>query len=82
MARGGRHKVQLKRRRKGLTNYYKRIKLLKSRKPRLVVRKTIKHIIAQLVIAKPQGDITLVSAHSKELVNKFGWLGNLSLIHI
>lgn len=76
MTRGGRHKVPLKRRRKGLTNYYKRIKLLKSGKPRLVVRKTVKHITAQLVMAKPQGDITLTSAHSKELVNKFGWLGN------
>jgi len=76
MAKGGRYKVPLKRRRKGLTNYYKRIKLLKSGKPRLVVRKSLKHVIAQLVSAKPQGDVTLVSAHSKELVKKFGWLGN------
>jgi len=76
MAKGGRYKVPLKRRRKGLTNYYKRIKMLKSGKPRLVVRRTTKHVIAQLVIAKPQGDVTLVAAHSKELVKKFGWLGS------
>ena len=76
MARDGRYRVPLKRRRKGLTNYYKRIKLLKSGKPRLVVRKTCKHIIAQVVVAKPQGDVTVVSAHSRELVRKFKWMGN------
>ncbi len=76
MARGGRYKVPLKRRRKGLTNYYKRIKMIISGKPRLVVRKTIKHIIAQIAIAKPQGDLIVASAHSRELVKKFNWLGN------
>lgn len=76
MARHGRYRVPLKRRRKGLTNYYKRVKLIISGKPRLVVRKTIKHIIAQIAIAKPQGDIIIASAHSKELVKKFKWYGN------
>lgn len=74
MARGGRYRVPFRRRREGLTNYYKRRKLLLSGKPRLVVRITNRYIIAQVVKAEPQGDVTLVSAHSSELA-KFGWKG-------
>lgn len=75
-ARGPRYKVPFRRRREGLTNYYKRRKLLLSGKPRLVVRKTINHIIAQIAIAKPEGDHIIVSAHSNELVRDYGWLGD------
>ena len=75
-ARGPRYKVPFRRRREGLTNYYKRRKFLLSGKPRLVVRKTINHIIAQIVIAKPEGDHVLVSAHSNELRRDYGWLGD------
>ena len=73
MARGPRYKVPLKRRRLGVTNYYKRAKLVKSGKPRLVVRKTARHITVQVVVAKPEGDHTLASAYTKELETKFGW---------
>lgn len=73
MARGGRYKVPLKRRRKGLTNYYKRAKLVISGKPRLVVRRTTRHVIVQVIGAKPGGDVTYASAYSKELETKFGW---------
>ncbi|MEM0126170.1 MAG: 50S ribosomal protein L18, partial [Thermofilum sp.] len=38
MARGSHYRVALKRRREGKTNYYKRRKLILSKKPRLVVR--------------------------------------------
>lgn len=75
MARGGRYRVMFRRRRKGLTNYYKRRKYILSGKPRLVIRKTNKHILAQLVVAKPQGDEVLVAAHSSEL-RRFKWLGD------
>jgi large subunit ribosomal protein L18 len=75
MARGPRYKVPFRRRRQGLTNYRKRRKLLLSQKPRLVVRKTNKHIIAQIVVAKPQGDITLVGVDTRVLA-KFGWKGD------
>jgi len=74
VARSGRYKVPFRRRREGLTNYYKRRKLLLSGKPRLVVRITNRYVIAQLVRAKPEGDVTLVSAHSGEL-RKYGWKG-------
>ncbi len=75
MARGPRYKVPRRRRREGKTNYYKRYRMILSGKPRFVVRKTNKYIWAQVIIAKPQGDITVAAAHSRELVKRYGWLG-------
>ncbi len=76
MARGPRYKVPFRRRREGLTNYYKRRKYILSGKLRFVVRKTLNHTIVQIVKATPTGDITLVSAHTRELVRDFGWKAN------
>lgn len=73
MARGPKYKVPKRRRREGKTNYYKRYKYIISGKLRLVVRKTNKYIWAQIVKATPIGDVTIVAAHSRELVKKFGW---------
>lgn len=78
MARNGRYKVPFRRRRLGLTNYYKRRKMILSDKPRLVIRKTLKYIIAQIVKAKPEGDETIVGTSSKILAKKYGWLGDCS----
>ncbi len=75
MARGSRYRVPLRRRREGKTNYYKRFKYLISGRPRLVVRKTCKHVIAQLVVAKPHGDETVAFAGSWHL-SEFGWKGD------
>lgn len=77
MAKGPTYKVQRRRRREGKTNYYKRYKMILSGHPRFVVRKTLKHIIVQVVKAEPQGDKTLVAAHSRELLKKYGWKGGL-----
>ncbi len=77
MARGPRYRVPYRRRREGKTNYRKRLKLLLSRKPRLVVRITNRKVIAQVVEYHPDGDRTLVYADSKEL-EKFGWRGDLN----
>lgn len=74
MARGPRYRVPFRRRREGKTDYYLRQKLLRSRKPRVVVRKTLKSMIVQVTQAKPEGDFVLASAFSKEL-RKSGWLG-------
>lgn len=74
MARSGRYRVAFRRRREGVTNYYKRRKLVLSGKPRLVVRITNRYIIAQIIEAKPKGDETIASAHSGELA-KYGWKG-------
>jgi len=76
MARGPKYKVPYRRRREGKTNYYKRYIMVRSGKPRLVVRKTNKYIIAQLVAPSPIGDFTIVAAHSRELVKYFGWKGS------
>jgi large subunit ribosomal protein L18 len=73
MARDSRYRVQLRRRREGKTDYQARQAMVVSRKPRLVVRKSIKNMVAQVVLAKPKGDQVLVSAQSNELSSKFSW---------
>ncbi len=67
-----RYKLTLKRRREGITNYYKRKKLIVSEKPRFVVRISNRHAVIQIIDVDPKGDITLVGVHSKEL-EKYGW---------
>lgn len=66
------HKMHFRRRREGKTNYKKRLTMLKSRKPRLVVRKSLKYIRAQIVEYHKEGDKTIASATSREL-NTLGW---------
>jgi len=77
VAKGPSYNVPYRRRREGKTDYHRRKKLLISGLPRLVARKTNKHIIAQIVEASIEGDRVLASAHSSELRKKFGWLGSL-----
>jgi len=68
----GSYQVQRRRRREGRTNYHKRYDLLKSKKPRLVVRARTKIIIAHIVNYIPKGDVTIATTNSLEL-KKFGW---------
>jgi len=75
MARSARYHVPFKRRKQGRTNYRHRLNLIKSRKPRVVVRKSNKNIIVQVVDFDPKGDKVLASALSSEL-KKFGWDGS------
>ncbi len=75
MARGPRYRVPWRRRREGKTNYYKRLKLVLSGKPRFVVRRTNKYIVVQVAEAKVEGDRMLAVAHSRELVKLYGWKG-------
>jgi large subunit ribosomal protein L18 len=75
MATGPRYKVAFRRRREGKTDYHQRLKLIVSRKPRLVVRKTLNRIIAQVYVTRPEGDKVLVSATSGELAKDFGYKG-------
>lgn len=76
MATGPRYRVPFRRRREGKTNYRTRRALVLSRVPRLVVRLTLKHALIQIIEAETKGDRVIVSAHSRELTNKYGWLGN------
>lgn len=64
-----------KRKRLGKTDYRKRLKLLLANKPRLVVRKSLKNILVQIVEYDEKGDKVILSAHSSEL-KKYGWQGN------
>ena len=77
MATGPRYFVPFRRRKEGRTNYHARTKLVVSVSPRMVVRKTNRHIICQLVRAEMIGDKTFASAHSIEL-RKYGYTGSLS----
>lgn len=76
MVVGPHYRVQFRRRREGKTNYKKRLGLIKSERPRFVVRVTNKHIIAQLIQALPDHDEVITSSSSKELIARFGWKGD------
>ena len=75
MAKGPTYNLPFRRRRENRTDYERRRTLLTAGTPRLVVRITGKHTIAQLVEAKPSGDCVLASANSAELTGSFGWKG-------
>jgi large subunit ribosomal protein L18 len=70
---GPRFSVKPRRRREGKTDYRKRLRLLRSRKVRIVVRKSLKNTQVQFVEYKEGGDSILVHANSKELINKYNW---------
>ncbi len=74
-AEGPRHRVPFRRRREKKTDYYLRRRLVLSGKPRLVVRPSSRHMVAQIVEAYPESDATVASSHSSELV-LFGWKGS------
>jgi large subunit ribosomal protein L18 len=66
------HVVPFRRKREGRTNYKKRLQLLVSGKARVVIRKSLDNIMAQIVEYNQVGDKILLSCHSNEL-KKFGW---------
>ena len=72
MAHSPTYKVKFRRRREGVTNYRKRLKLLYSGLPRAVVRKTNTRIIVHIVEYAEKGDRTLVY-FSSDLLKKYGW---------
>jgi large subunit ribosomal protein L18 len=72
LATGPRYKVPFRRRREGKTNYHVRYRLILSKKPRVVVRKSNASTTLQLVVAEQLGDKTLLTVNSKELEN-FGY---------
>jgi len=69
--------VFFRRKREGRTNYLRRLSLLKSRKPRLVVRKTNKHTLLQVVEYHPDGDKVLCTVSTRNLL-KQGWTASTS----
>ncbi len=70
-------KVQKKRRRQYKTDYLNRMGLLKSGKPRLVLRLTNRYAIAQYVTSDEAKDKVVFGTTSKKLLN-YGWPKELS----
>jgi large subunit ribosomal protein L18 len=64
--------MRYRRQKSGKTDYHKRLRLLVSRKPRIVVRRSLRYITVQIVEYQPTGDKVLIAASSKELP-KLGW---------
>ena len=64
--------VKYRRKRDGRTDYKKRLNLLKSKKDRLIIRKTNTKIILQIASYNPDGDKVVLSVDSLAL-KKMGW---------
>ncbi|MFA4953431.1 MAG: 50S ribosomal protein L18 [Candidatus Pacearchaeota archaeon] len=67
-----------RRRRENKTDYLRRLKLLKSWKPRIVFRKTNRYFIAQYVTSKEAQDKIEFGVNSRILL-KYGWPKEASL---
>ncbi|OJI08156.1 HSal18 [Candidatus Micrarchaeum sp.] len=65
--------IKKRRRAKSLTNYRKRIAILKGRMPRVVIRRSNRSITAQIISYEPNGDKVKASAVSSEL-KALGWM--------
>lgn len=65
-------KTHHRRRREGRTDYRQRLGLLKSGKPRLVIRRTANNIVCQIVKHDKKGDKTLLTVITSDLKKK-GW---------
>ncbi|MEM4189740.1 MAG: 50S ribosomal protein L18 [Candidatus Caldarchaeum sp.] len=65
-------RMKPRRRREGRTDYRKRVKLVKSGLERLVIRRTNRRLIVQLVKSKLGGDETLLTVTSDVLVH-YSW---------
>ena len=75
MVHSARAKVPFRRRREGKTNFRRRLNLIKSNKPRAVVRYSNRYVIVQFVEFTLEGDRIIASATSRELA-KLGWQGH------
>jgi large subunit ribosomal protein L18 len=74
-------RTQYRRRMERKTDYFARRRLLEGKKPRVVVRKTNRYVLAQLVESKEAQDKVICSANSKELIN-YGWPDKYSIKNI
>lgn len=84
MADGPGYQVPHRRRREQRTDYETRLELLKSGRPRAVIRRSNNHVRIQLVEYSPEGDETVASAASEHL-SEHGWdnhTGNLPAAYL
>ncbi len=64
--------VPFRRKMEGKTNYYKRLRLLRTRMARIIVRPALSNITAQIATYEDKGDKIVVGATGKAL-ERFGW---------
>ncbi|MGB0951231.1 MAG: 50S ribosomal protein L18 [Poseidonia sp.] len=76
---GNNRRSIFRRRKAGLTDYRRRLKLLRGEKARAVVRVSNTRTTCQLVSWAADGDLVSVSMTGSDLVKKFGWPSNRSL---
>ncbi|MFB6174876.1 MAG: 50S ribosomal protein L18 [Candidatus Nanohalobium sp.] len=84
MADTSNYKVPHRRRREQKTDYQQREKLVKSGKPRVVIRTSNKHTKAHISQFKPEGDENKAQTSSKDL-EEYGWehnTGNLPAAYL
>ncbi|MEM0441486.1 MAG: 50S ribosomal protein L18 [Candidatus Caldarchaeum sp.] len=72
-------RMKPRRRRQGYTDYRKRLALVKSGVERLVVRRTNRRIIVQVVKSKAKGDNTLITVFS-DVLKQYGWKGSFKSV--
>lgn len=72
MAKSKLHTVPHRRKDQGKTDYRTRLDLLKSRKKRLIVRVSLKSMVAQIADYDAKGDKIVLTVHSRQL-KKLGW---------
>lgn len=75
---GVRRRSVFRRRRQNLTDYRRRLKLLRGRVPRAVVRVSNTRTTCQLTNYKVDGDEVVVNITGSDLISKFGWPENNS----
>ena len=71
--RGTQRRSIFRRRKAGLTDYRRRLKLLRGRKSRAVVRVSNTRTTCQLVDWAASGDLVKVSMTGTDLMKKYGW---------
>lgn len=76
---GNNRRSIFRRRKAGLTDYRRRLKLLRGRKPRAVVRISNTRTTCQLVSWAADGDLISVTMTGSDLVKKYGWPNDQSL---
>ena len=67
------YNVSFRRRREAKTDYQKRLALMKSKQPKIVVRKSNNRIVVEVMEMLKEGDKVLAFADAREL-KKYGWL--------
>ncbi len=72
-AKGPTYKAAFRRRKENRTNYAKRLGLVKSGLPRMVVRKSNRYVSVQFIEFDPSGDKTLCTVTGRKLSKLFNW---------